>query len=79
MELGKRYADALRLKYEGQIKEAEANLALYFNSKSLSAIGEHSDLLTEYDKWISIYSDTKGKLETLNGLNHLYNSDELLK
>jgi hypothetical protein len=59
------YFEALKKKYEAQISEAEANLSLYFNSERLAAIGEHSDLLTEHDKWIEQLANAKDKLETL--------------
>ena len=63
-----RYIKALKLRYEAEMAEAEANLELYLSSKSLSAIGEHSDLMEEQDKWISKYTDSKDKLESLNSL-----------
>jgi len=46
--LSKLYYSALKKRYESQIEEAKANLALYFSSNHLAAIGEHSDLLTEH-------------------------------
>lgn len=65
---GQNYISALKKKYEFQMEEAKANLALYFSNTNLAAIGEHSDLLTEHDKWISQYTDAKDKLETLMSL-----------
>jgi hypothetical protein len=59
------YYTALKKRYESQIAEAEANLTLYFSSKNLAAIGEHSDLLTEHDRWIEQLANAKDKLETL--------------
>ena len=64
-----RYIKALRLRYEAEMAEAEANLELYLSSESLSAIGEHSDLMEEQDKWIEKYTNAKDKLETLKSLN----------
>ena len=49
--------------------EAEANLALYLSNNNLAAIGEHSDLMEEQDKWIEKYTNAKDKLETLKSLN----------
>lgn len=60
------YYIALKKRYESQIAEAEANLTLYFSSKNLAAIGEHSDLLTEHDKWIEQLATAKDKLEILD-------------
>lgn len=66
--LGQNYVNALRRKYEFQIEEAKANLALYFSNSNLAAIGEHSDLLTEHDRWVEQYANAKDKLESLNTL-----------
>lgn len=62
------YISALKKKYEYQMEEAKANLSLYLSTDNLAAIGEHSDLLTEQDKWITQYTDAKGKLESLISL-----------
>jgi hypothetical protein len=62
---GKNYVIALKKKYEYQMEEAKANLALYFSNANLSAIGEHSDLLAEHDRWIEYYTNAKDKLESL--------------
>lgn len=66
--LGQNYIQALRKKYEYQMEEAKANLSLYLSSNNLSAIGEHSDLLTEQDKWVEQYTNAKDKLESINSL-----------
>jgi hypothetical protein len=60
---GYNYFNALVKKYEAQIAEATANLEVYFNEPV--AIGEHSDLLTEHDKWIEVLANASDKLETL--------------
>lgn len=62
--LGENYINALKKKYEAKMEEAKANLALY--TTNLSAIGEHSNLLEEHDKWVDVYATTKGKLEALS-------------
>jgi hypothetical protein len=62
---GQNYVSALKKKYEYQMEEAKANLSLYFSNQNLAAIGEHSDLLTEHDRWIEQYANAKDKLETL--------------
>jgi hypothetical protein len=66
--LGQNYITALKKKYEFQMEEAKANLALYFSNSNLAAIGEHSDLLTEHDRWVEQYANAKDKLEALNSL-----------
>lgn len=63
--IGTFYYTALRKRYESQIAEAEANLTLYFSSKNLAAIGEHSDLVAEHDRWIDQLANAKDKLSTL--------------
>ena len=63
--IGENYVQALMMKYEFQMKEAEANLNLYFSGANLAAIGEHSDLLAEHDRWIEQYASAKDKLECL--------------
>lgn len=64
--LGRNYISALKKRYEADMEEAKATLALYVTN--LSAIGEHSNLLEEHDKWVQKWSDAKGKLEALNEL-----------
>jgi hypothetical protein len=66
--IGTNYYNALRKRYEAQIEEAKANLALYFSSNHLAAIGEHSDLLAEHDRWIETLANAKDKLETLESI-----------
>lgn len=62
------YHDALVKKYEFEMAEAKANLELYFSNNNLAAIGEHSDLLTEHDKWVEQFTNAKDKLESLRSL-----------
>ncbi len=69
MSLGNRYITALSKRYEAEMAEAEANLSLYLSNNNLAAIGEHSDLMEEQDKWIEKYTNAKDKLETLKSLD----------
>jgi hypothetical protein len=62
--VGKAYYLGLVKKYEADIAEAKANLLLYFSPK-LAAIGEHSDLLEEHDKWVEKLANAQDKLNTL--------------
>ena len=66
--LTNKYVSAQGKRYEAQIAEAEANLALYLSGQNLAAIGEHSDLMEEQDRWISKLAEAKDKLETLKSL-----------
>ena len=54
---------ALTKKYEAEVEECLATLKVYTN-KSVG-IGEHSDLLTELDKYVSRLSAAEDNLETL--------------
>ncbi|MCF8493882.1 MAG: hypothetical protein K9G65_00555 [Rickettsiaceae bacterium] len=69
MSLTNKYLTALSKRYEAEMAEAEANLALYLSNNNLAAIGEHSDLMEEQDKWIEKYTNAKDKLETLQSLD----------
>lgn len=66
--IGQNYANALVLKYQAQMEEAKANLSLYFSGRNLAAIGEHSDLLEEHDRWVEQYTNAKDKLGALTEL-----------
>jgi len=65
-ELSKNYVSALRAKYSAEMEEAKANLTLY--SSNITGIGEHSDLMTEFNLWVEKYTDAKDKLETIDEL-----------
>ena len=54
---------ASRDKYEAQKSEALAHLEILFN-KSVG-IGEHTDILTEIDKWINSLSQAEENLTTI--------------
>ena len=69
MSIGNKYVTALSKRYEAEMAEAEANLSLYLSNNNLAAIGEHSDLMEEQDKWIEKYTNAKDKLETLKSLD----------
>lgn len=62
-KIAKGYAVALELKYRAEIAEAKAVLETYF--KRTVGIGEHSDLLTEFDTWIEKLANAEDKLESL--------------
>ena len=61
MHRGNRYYEALRAKYI-----AEAVLHTYF-TKSVG-IGEHSDLIEEFDKQLEKLATAQEKLSSLEGL-----------
>jgi hypothetical protein len=57
---------ALEAKYEAQIAEAEATLAIYFHNSV--GIGEHPQHLEEMDKFVTQLTDAKDKLEILKNI-----------
>ena len=59
------FYNALTKKYEAEIEECLATLKVYMN-KSVG-IGEHSDLLTELDKYVSKLAAAEDNLATLQG------------
>ena len=63
MEAKNLYFQALKKKYEAQIAEAKATLHTYFNSTV--GIGEHSELLEEFDKHIDNLATAEDKLHCL--------------
>jgi hypothetical protein len=54
---------ALEAKYEAQIAEAQATLAIYFENSV--GIGEHPQHLEEMDKFVTQLTDAQDKLEAL--------------
>ena len=63
MEAKNLFFEALKKKYEAQIAEAKATLHTYFNATV--GIGEHSELLEEFDKHIDHLATAEDKLQTL--------------
>ena len=59
------FYNALTKKYEAEIAECLATLEVYMN-KSVG-IGEHSDLLTELDKYVTKLATAEDNLVTLQG------------
>ena len=64
--IGNPYYDALEAKYIAQIKDAQAVLQTYFQNSV--GIGEHSDLLPEFDKWVEQLASADEKLQALRTL-----------
>jgi methylaspartate ammonia-lyase len=62
--------DALIMKYQAQMLEAEASLLVYFNSPV--GIGEHPQHIEEMDKLVEKIANAKDKLETFQTF-HKYN------
>lgn len=63
MNIQKKMTEALTLKYESEISEAETTLLIYFSNPV--GIGEHPQHLEEMDKFVEQLANSKDKLETL--------------
>ena len=55
--------EALKAKYYGQMKEAEANIEIYLESPV--GIGEHPEILDAIDTQIAKIAEAKEKFEVL--------------
>ena len=55
---------AAKDKYSAQKSEALAHLEILFNQSV--GIGEHTDILSEVDKWVNSLSKAEENLKTLN-------------
>lgn len=58
--------EALKAKYFGQIKEAEANIEIYLLSPV--GIGEHPEIIEAIDTQIGKMVEAQEKFEALDGL-----------
>jgi|TARA_B110000285_G_scaffold181714_1_gene205196 hypothetical protein len=63
MEIDKQLRNALRLKYQGDIAAAKANITIYMNSSV--GIGEHSDIISAIDEQLNLLATADDKLNTL--------------
>jgi hypothetical protein len=69
MEIGQMLFEAMESKYQAELKDAEARLAVYFNNPV--AIGEHPQHTEEIDHLIEQRANAKDKLENLKEVQHL--------
>ena len=65
---------AAKDKYDAQKSEARAHLHILFN-KSVG-IGEHTDLITEIDKWVKVLAEAEENIQTL--FNNFDDEGELI-
>ena len=63
MKIQKKMIEALILKYQSEMAEAEATLMVYFTNPV--GIGEHPQHLEEMDKLIEKLANSKDKLDAL--------------
>lgn len=62
-KLQEKLYEAVKHKYQAQISESEAGLLIYFNNSV--GIGEHPQHIEEMDNFVSLLTDAKDKMETL--------------
>lgn len=74
-EIEKNYKEALLKKYEADIQIAKANFLLYI--KKSVGVGEHSDIIDELDKALTLYTDSKGKLDSLKEIDNQNNLQKI--
>jgi predicted AAA+ superfamily ATPase len=59
---------ALKLMYEGQIAEADANISIYLQNPA--GIGEHSEIVAEVDKQVEKAAAAQEKLDYLENIGY---------
>jgi len=59
---------ALKLMYEGQIAEADANISVYLQNPA--GIGEHSEIVAEVDKQVEKAAAAQEKLDYLENIGY---------
>ena len=60
--------EALKAKYFGAMKEAEANIEIYLESPV--GIGEHPDIIAAIDSQIALLTEAQEKFQVLEEFNH---------
>jgi len=66
MEMDKQLREALKLKYQGEIAVAKANISVYMNNSV--GIGEHADIIGAIDEQLNLLTAAEEKLHTIE--NH---------
>tara|TARA_B000000557_G_C20674587_1_gene400354 strand:+ start:82 stop:291 length:210 start_codon:yes stop_codon:yes gene_type:complete len=60
--------EALKAKYFGVMKEAQANIEIYLESPV--GIGEHPDIIAAIDSQLAILAEAQEKFQVLEEFNH---------
>ena len=66
MKIDKKIRDALKLKYQGEVASAKANITIYMNNSV--GIGEHPDIIGAIDSQLEILTNAEEKLNAVE--NH---------
>tara|TARA_Y100001970_G_scaffold29299_1_gene36161 strand:- start:1286 stop:1507 length:222 start_codon:yes stop_codon:yes gene_type:complete len=61
-----KFVDALKAKYEAEIKVAKATIEVYFDKPV--GVGEHSQFVEEIDKQLEIVTCARDKIKTIDDL-----------
>ena len=71
--LDKQLRDALRLKYQGEIAAAKANINVYM--KQSVGIGEHPDIIGAIDEQLNLLTQAEEKLQAVE---HHFTPDRVI-
>ena len=63
MEIDKQLREALKMRYQGEVAAAKANISVYM--KHPVGIGEHSDLIGAIDEQLNILTAAEEKIKAL--------------
>ena len=73
LPLDKQFRDALRLKYQGEIAAAKANINVYM--KQSVGIGEHPDIIGAIDEQLNLLTQAEEKLQAVE---HHFTPDRVI-
>tara|TARA_A100001035_G_scaffold121236_1_gene95246 strand:- start:4877 stop:5092 length:216 start_codon:yes stop_codon:yes gene_type:complete len=68
MKMRQMIMEALKAKYFGVMKEAQANIEIYLESPV--GIGEHPDIIAAIDSQLAILAEAQEKFQVLEEFNH---------
>ena len=63
MQIDKQLREALKLRYQGEIASAKANIAVYM--KQSVGIGEHPDIVGAIDEQLNLLTAAEEKLQAV--------------
>jgi len=63
MEIDKQLREALKLRYQGEIASAKANITIYMNNSV--GIGEHPDIIAAIDEQLELLCTAEEKLNAV--------------
>ena len=63
MDIDKQLREALKMRYQGEVAAAKANISVYM--KHPVGIGEHSDLIAAIDEQLNLLTAAEEKIKAL--------------